>query len=137
MAGKNRLQQAVDKWQKKYCESSNHILKLEVRVREVQSNNTARTNEIAKQESALSTKMAETEADIRTFRKEQDDWRYQRSQSLDGAELAAVQQIWLDLYEKKVKPELMKKLRGESYWAARTDLERKYKRHERRPSMKL
>jgi hypothetical protein len=123
-ASKNRLEQAVKRWEAMYCEPTIKIIKLQAHVhaekekhRKEYSRQMKVLNENAeelKQSAARHVTIARALGEERAvFDEEQEKWRMQKAQELEGTELEAVQELWLSTQEERVKAEVKKQTETE------------------------
>ena len=123
-AGKDRLKQAVERWEAKYCEPTIKIIKLQAHVHAEKEKHRKKyfrqmrvLNENAeelKQSAARHVTIARAlEEERAVFDEEQEKWRMQKAQELEGTELEAVQELWLSTQEERVKAEVKTHIRAE------------------------
>ena len=123
-ASKNRIEQAVKRWEAMYCEPTIKIIKLQAHVhaekekhRKEYSRQMKVLNENAeklKQSAARHVTIARTLRKERAvFDQEQEKWRMQKTRELEGTELEAVQELWLSTQEERVKAEVKKQTETE------------------------
>lgn len=123
-ASKNRIEQAVKRWEAMYCEPTIKIIKLQAHVhaekekhRKEYSRQMKVLNENAeklKQSAARHVTIARTLRKERAvFDQEQEKWRMQKTRELEGTELEAVQELWLSTQEERVKAEVKTHIRAE------------------------
>ncbi|OAG25834.1 hypothetical protein CC77DRAFT_8261 [Alternaria alternata] len=118
-AGKNRLEQAVKRWEAKYCEPTIKIIKLQAHVHAEKEKYLKEyfrqmwvLNEFAeklKQSAARHVTIAQALRDERAvFDEEQEKWRMQKAQISEGTELEALRELWLSTRGERVKAEVKK-----------------------------
>jgi hypothetical protein len=129
VAGKVRPQQAFERWESRFCEPTIQLVKLTERVRSTRNANTQREKDLTQRTTEFELKRTELtratnqlKAEKDLFAKEQNEWRRQLAQNLEGAELKAVKEMWLKIQEETVKPQLLAEATSNSYDAAKRDL---------------
>ena len=116
-AGKTRLEQAIARWETKYCEPTIKIVKLQEHVRAEKEKHRKEYSKNArvmdgkaeelKQATATQTAAMKSLREERVvFGREQAHWRAQKASQLEGAELAVVQNLWLSIEEERVTPRI-------------------------------
>jgi hypothetical protein len=129
VAGKVRPQQAFDRWESRFCEPTIQLVKLTERVKSARNADKRREKDLTQHITELELQRTEhtratnqLKADKDLFTKEQDEWRRQLAQNLEGAELKAAKEMWLKIREESVKPQLLAEAKSISYDAAKQDL---------------
>lgn len=123
-ASKNRLEQAVKRWEAMYCKPTIKIIKLQAhthaekekhrkeysRQMKVLNENAEKLKQSAVRHVTIARALRKERA---VFDEEQEKWCMQKTRELEGTELEAVQELWLSTQKERVKAEVKTHIRDE------------------------